>query len=254
MLPVAGSSDLAGLPAGLVAGQMAIGRSEIKLPEFILKRTVSRRSLTVAVRAVLPVLELAEKAAKPRWLWLSHPAAQRILAIFIFILALAIAIPFIGANVPHAASIFIISLGLAEQDGWAIALGVLLGVASLIFLLATCVSGRTFRPGSLKWAKLLSKAVGLKWIAKAGSKLAVALFKKFGLRAAILFLFGSTELSPLRMPSAGGSKNGKARPNLPNEKNGTSPARKKRSPARLSTARQHAMEQISAKRTLPIVR
>jgi hypothetical protein len=250
ILPVAGSSDLAGLPAGLIAGQMAIGRTDIKLPKFILERTVSRRSLTVAIRAVLPVLELAEKATKPRWLWLSRPSAQRILAMFIFILALAITIPFVGANVPHAAAIFIISLGLAEQDGWAIALGVLVGAASLIFLIATSVSGQTFRPGSLKWAKVFAKALGLKWIVKLGTKLAVTLFKKFALRAAILFLLGSAELRPLRKALARPAKSAGST----NEKRRNTPSRKGRKPPRLSAPRLHAMDKISTKRTLSVVR
>jgi len=128
MVPVPGTSNLSGIPAGTIAGHMIAGKTEIKLPRFILKRSVPRRSLAVAIHAILPFLEKAEKAAKPRWPWASHPAAQRILGMFIFLLALAVAFPILGFNLPHAAAMFIISLGMVEQDGVAILIGVIAGL------------------------------------------------------------------------------------------------------------------------------
>jgi len=134
MLPIPGISTLVVIPTGTIAGQMIAGKKQIRLPKFILKRTVPRRSLAVAIHTILPILEKAEKVAKPRWQWASHPAAQRILGLFIFILALAIAFPIPGFNVPQAISIFIIALGLVEKDGLTILIGVIAGLASLVLL------------------------------------------------------------------------------------------------------------------------
>lgn len=134
MLPIPGISTLVVIPTGTIAGQMITGKKQIRLPKFILKRTVPRRSLSVAIHTILPILEKAEKVAKPRWQWASHPAAQRILGLFIFVLALAIAFPIPGFNVPQAISIFIIALGLVEKDGLTILIGVIAGLASLVLL------------------------------------------------------------------------------------------------------------------------
>jgi hypothetical protein len=134
MLPIPGISTLVVIPTGTIAGQMIAGKKQIRLPKFILKRTVPRRSLAVAIHTILPILEKAEKVAKPRWQWASHPAAQRLLGLFIFVLALAIAFPIPGFNVPQAISIFIIALGLIEKDGLTILIGVIAGLASLVLL------------------------------------------------------------------------------------------------------------------------
>jgi len=134
MLPIPGISTLVVIPTGTIAGQMIAGKKQIRLPKFILKRTVPRRSLAVAIHTILPILEKAEKVSKPRWQWASHPAAQRILGLFIFVLALAIAFPIPGFNMPQAISIFIIALGLVEKDGLTILIGVIAGLASLVLL------------------------------------------------------------------------------------------------------------------------
>jgi hypothetical protein len=194
MLPVPGTSNLRGIPAGLIAGQMIAGKKEITLPQFILRRSVPRRSLAVAIYAILPVLETAEKAAKPRQLWASHPAVQRVLGVFILLLALVIALPFFGFNVAHAASIFIISLGLAEHDGVAILIGVLAGLASLILLTGASLSLKALHLGAVDWVKKMLKKVGLKWAAKLGFRWAARYLKKRSVQWTTLVLLEWAEL------------------------------------------------------------
>jgi hypothetical protein len=113
---------------------MAMGHPQIKLPKFILKKSVPRRALAAAIRAILPFLEKVEKVAKPRWKWATTPLVRRLLGLFIFVLALSIAFPMPGFNMPQAISTFIIALGLAEDDGMLIAAGVLGGLASMALL------------------------------------------------------------------------------------------------------------------------
>jgi hypothetical protein len=194
MLPVPGTSNLAGIPAGLIAGQMIAGKTTIKLPRSILRRSVSRRSLSVAIYAILPVLEMSERATKPRWQWACHPVAQQILGVLLFLLALAIALPIVGFNVPHAASIFAISLGLVERDGVAILIGVIAGLASLILLTGANLSGRALRSGAVGWMKNMFKKVGLKWAANLGLKWATSFLKKRGRQWTTLLLLEWAEL------------------------------------------------------------
>lgn len=192
ILPVPGTSNLSGIPAGLIAAHMIAGKTEIKLPRFILRRSVPRRSLIVAIYAILPVLEMTEKATRPRQQWISHPAALRILGIFIFFMALVVAIPTLGLKVPHAVSIFIISLGLAERDGLAILIGVILGLASLALLTGANVSVLRFT--AVDWVKNLIRKIGFKWAAKAGLKWVARLLKKRGYQWTTLLLLEWAEL------------------------------------------------------------
>jgi hypothetical protein len=133
-IPVPGLAAVVVVPTAVISAQMAMGHQQIKLPKFMLKKKVPRRALAAAIRAILPFLEKAEKVAKPRWKWATTPLARRFLGLFIFILALSIAFPMPGFNMPQAISTFIIALGLTEDDGMLIAAGVLGGLASLALL------------------------------------------------------------------------------------------------------------------------
>ena len=77
------------------------------------------RALAVAIHASLPVLEAIEKIARPRWLWLSHSRLRQALGLFVLLMALGLAFPLFGLGSLHATSIFVIALGMAEQDGLA---------------------------------------------------------------------------------------------------------------------------------------
>ena len=139
-IPIPGLAAIVVIPTAVISAQMAVGHKQIKLPKFILKKTVPRKALAAAIRAILPLLEKAEKLSKPRWKWATTPLAKRLLGVFIFILALSIAFPMPGFNMPQAISTFIIALGLVEDDGILVAAGVLAGLASLA-LLAGAVFG-----------------------------------------------------------------------------------------------------------------
>ena len=113
---------------------MIAGYREVRLPKWLLRRKVPRKALAAAIRAVLPALQRAERTTRARGRWVTHPLTQRLLGVFLIVLALMIALPVPGTNVPPALAIFITALGMAERDGWAIALGVLLGLASMVLI------------------------------------------------------------------------------------------------------------------------
>jgi hypothetical protein len=133
-IPVPGLAAIVVIPTAVISAQMAVGHQQIKLPKFILKKTVPRKALAAALHAILPLLEKAEKVSKPRWKWATTPLAKRLLGVFIFILALSIAFPMPGFNMPQAISSFIIALGLVEDDGILVIGGVIAGLASLALL------------------------------------------------------------------------------------------------------------------------
>ena len=133
-IPIPGISAIVALPTAVVSAQMIAGQKELRLPKWVLRRKVPRKALAAAIHAVLPALKRLEKGAKPRGTWVSSALTQRLLGIFIFVLALFIALPIPATNMPPAIAIFVTSLGMVERDGLLISVGVLIGLASMVLI------------------------------------------------------------------------------------------------------------------------
>jgi len=133
-IPIPGISAIVALPTTVVSAQMMAGQKELRLPKWVLRRKVPRKALAAAIHAVLPALKRLEKGAKPRGTWVSSPLTQRLLGLFIFVLALFIALPIPATNMPPAIAIFVTSLGMVERDGLLISVGVLIGLASMVLI------------------------------------------------------------------------------------------------------------------------
>ena len=133
-IPVPGVSAIVVIPTGIISAQMAMGKKEIVLPKWLLKRSVPRKPLAAAIRSILPVLERLERAVRPRWKWMTSAAAKRFLGAFILFLSGLMALPVPGTNMPLAIAVFVIALGLVERDGAMITAGILIGLASMALL------------------------------------------------------------------------------------------------------------------------
>lgn len=166
LVPVPYPGGMVAMPTGVIAGQLMAGQKQIKLPSFILKKTVTRKSLAIAIHAIAPILEAAEKVVKPRWSWASSPLARRAIGLLIFLLAVAIAYPLAGFTGLHSASIIAVALGLAEQDGLAIVIGLVAGVLSLAIVAAAGLSVRALSPKVRKFLRSIARKLGLKTIAR----------------------------------------------------------------------------------------
>lgn len=172
MVPVPGTTALVGTPTMAVAGSLMAGRSAVRLPRSILEHSVPRRSLALAVHAILPVLERVERMTKERWSWLCTPAAHRVIGVLVFLLALPLTFPVLGFGLPHAASLFTIALGMIERDGLLVALGAVAGIAALVF-----VTGKSLAPGAL--AKKLGALIkGFAHQATLARKVAAAILRR----------------------------------------------------------------------------
>ena len=139
-IPIPGLSTAVVIPTGIISYQMLKGKEEISLPNWLLERSVPRSAFAGCVSAILPFLEKAEGKIRPRWRWASSRTAKRFIGFFVLLMAAIIALPIPFTNMPFAIAIFIIGLGLAEQDGATIALGIVLGLA-LIALLGVAAIG-----------------------------------------------------------------------------------------------------------------
>jgi hypothetical protein len=161
IIPVQAPNGAIAVPASALGYQLLSAQRELKLPRFILKKSVSRRSLAVAIHSVLPMLEAAEKLIRPRWAWVSHHTSQRALGLFVLLLALAVGFPLLGLTPLHATSIFVIALGMAEKDGLAVLIGVVAGLLSLAMTLSSVASARAMRSQGLRWLRKLVKRTSL---------------------------------------------------------------------------------------------
>lgn len=166
IVPVEVPDGVVALPTGALGYQLALGRKRVRLPTFVLTKSVSRRSLAVAIHAMLPILEAAERVVRPRWSWVSHPLARRLIGLLVFLLAVAIAYPLFGGSAFQAMSIFVLSLGMAEQDGLAVLLGVVAGVVSLALLAASGLSLRAMGAKLRDKLRTLARKLGLTTLAR----------------------------------------------------------------------------------------
>jgi hypothetical protein len=154
------------IPTGAIGCQIASGGKPIQVPRFILKKSVSRRALAVAIHAILPVLEAAEKVVRPRWSWVSHPTFRRAIGMFVFLLAVALAFPLLGFSSLHATSIFVMALGMAEQDGLAVLAGVAVGMLSLAVLAVSGMTAKALRAKAGRWLRKIARKLGLQLFAR----------------------------------------------------------------------------------------
>lgn len=166
------------ISAALVAGQMAVGRPKISLPRALLEKEIPRQSLAIAIHAALPVIETAEKIARPRIKWLNHPISRRILGAFLFVLTATVAFPLIGFDPLQSLSTFAIAFGMAEGDGAAILLGVALGAVALGFIAASNVSPRALRAKAASWLRKLGRKLGGSLLARFCDRLGLSAFAK----------------------------------------------------------------------------
>lgn len=165
IIPVPKTGGGSGTSA-VIGAHILAGQKQIRLPRFILRKTVSRRALAVAIHSILPVLEAGEKFVRPRWKWVSHSTTRRAVGLFVFLLAISVAFPLFGFNALHATSIFVMALGMAEQDGIAVLVGVAVGMLSLALLAVTGASARALKVKTLGWLRKIARKLGLGSLAR----------------------------------------------------------------------------------------
>jgi hypothetical protein len=166
IVPVPSPNGIVSAPTGAIGYQLFSGQKKIRIPRFVLKKSVSRRALAVAIHTILPLLEAAEKVMRPRWNWMSHASARRAIGLFVFLLAVAIAFPLFGFSPLHATSIFVMALGMAEQDGLVVLVGVAIGVLSLVVLGVSGMSVRALKLKASKWLQRVARKLGFQAFAR----------------------------------------------------------------------------------------
>lgn len=172
--PLPDKPTLTAVSAAMTAAQMAKGQPVLRLPPPVLRQEISRRSLAVAIHAALPVIEAAEALARPRVGWVTRPICRRIVGVFLFVLASAVALPVIGFHPLQSFSTFVISLGIAEQDGAAVLFGIAVGLLALALMAASVFSAKSLRRKAVGWVKKVAGDLGGSTLAKICEKFGLA--------------------------------------------------------------------------------
>ncbi len=162
MFPVSGTANLCGLPSAFVGGGLMIGKEKTALSARLRKRTVSTTALQAVIGLLLPVVGGLEAVMKRRWTWMNTPVMQRLLGALVFALSLAISVPVLNFTPFHAAALAIIGLGMAEHDGLATSVGVVVGAVSLTMMTLTNILGGGLRETVSKGLKTVFRRFGRK--------------------------------------------------------------------------------------------
>jgi hypothetical protein len=151
---VFGAQDVGHLSGVVTSGlgaQLVLRRRDVTLSRAVLRQKIPRSSLSTLIDAVANVLEKTEAVVKPRWKWVFHPGIGVALGALLFLLGVASMIPFLGLTVNPAASAFVMSIGLAEQDGLMVVIGVGAAILALAAGLANVISGKQMWLTTRNW-------------------------------------------------------------------------------------------------------
>ncbi len=162
IFPVSGTSNLCGLPSAIVGGGLVIGKENTALPARLRKRTVSTTALQAVIGFLLPVVGGLENVMKRRWTWIHTAMMRRVLGALVFALSIAVSVPMLNFTPVHAAALAIIGLGIAEHDGLATTVGVVVGAVSLTMMTLTSILNGGLRVAVSKGLKGMFRRFGRK--------------------------------------------------------------------------------------------
>jgi len=126
-----GISVIAGLLLIIPACQMIIGKPSPVFPGWISERPLQTKHLRAVVEHAVPILKRVEKVVRPRCA--TPPQATKItVGLCVTLLSVRLLlVPFPLSNVLPAIVIALIALAYLEEDGLALAIGLLAGFAML---------------------------------------------------------------------------------------------------------------------------
>lgn len=131
-----GTTLVLGIPLVILSIQLLLGHDRVWLPRYFLRRSIDARRLhDLAIRHERRLVRL-ERWVRPRYWPFARRDADRILGSVTLLLAIIVTVPIPLGNWLPAFATFLIALALSERDGILLAIGLLIGAASLLVVSA----------------------------------------------------------------------------------------------------------------------
>ncbi len=131
-----GSSLVTALPLLITTAQMVLGFPHVRLPGPLARLRLNYAKLRKTVLRLRPVTRRLERVLRPRHQQFFTSKSERPLGGLLFIIAFALFLPVPLSGWFPAVSLFIAGVGIVERDGVVTALGLSLGVASVLLTAA----------------------------------------------------------------------------------------------------------------------
>lgn len=145
-LQIPGLSLPFGLAAAFIGLRMAFGK-HVWLPQKLLTKSISHRTLKTITDKTLLITNKIKPWIHPRLYWLCHsPIMEKVNGIMVFIMGLflALPLPIPLSNLTAAWSIFLLSLGILEDDGVFVLIGYAMFILTISFFLLIAFSINIF--------------------------------------------------------------------------------------------------------------
>lgn len=133
---IPGFSTITGLPILFIAFQMLMGRDSIWLPKKIAAKNFSYNFLRKIIKKALPVIVYIEKFLHPRMLGICNNNGERVIGLFIAMMAFILTLPIVGGNFLPGAAISLMALALLENDGLFACFSIAFCILSLYIMLS----------------------------------------------------------------------------------------------------------------------
>ncbi|WP_132952569.1 exopolysaccharide biosynthesis protein [Rhodovulum bhavnagarense] len=135
-----GSSLITALPVLVTTGQMILGFPHVRLPGRLARIGIDHQKLRRTLVRLRPVTRRLERNLEPRFQALFAPRHERLLGLFLFIIAFTLFLPIPFSGWFPAISLFVFGVGLIERDGIIAMLGLLAGALSVMLAVFIALS------------------------------------------------------------------------------------------------------------------
>lgn len=129
-----GASVILGAPLIIVSVQMVAGSRTAWLPGFLMSKSLSQSQFRTLSERLIPRMMRLETLIRPRYWPFWRRRGDRVIGVIALILAIAVVLPVPLGNWLPAFASALIGLAMSERDGILFAIGVVVGIASLIVI------------------------------------------------------------------------------------------------------------------------
>ncbi|WP_246617858.1 exopolysaccharide biosynthesis protein [Rhizobium populisoli] len=133
LIPIPGPFGLVfGSTLAIVSLQFAIGLKSLWLPSLLANRRISANTFEALERYASPLVRRIERFVQPgRMTTFAGPRMPYLLALPVFCLAVAVALPIPFGNLAPVTALCVIAIGLIERDGLVVLLGLCMTLIAL---------------------------------------------------------------------------------------------------------------------------